>query len=46
MANKSFDDIETAYREIKREYKREYGDVWRMAYLTAIATCRRTPSSP
>jgi hypothetical protein len=38
MANKSFDDIETAYRENKREYKREYGDVWRMAYLTAIAT--------
>jgi hypothetical protein len=36
--NKSFDDIEAAYRANKKEFKREHGDVYKTAYLAAIAT--------
>ena len=37
-SDQGFDNVENTYRENKKEYKREYGDVWRTAYLTAVAT--------
>lgn len=36
--NKSFEKIEDAFTVNRKEFKREYGDVWKTAYLTAIAT--------
>lgn len=36
--NKSFDEIEKAYTANKKEFKREYGDVYKTAYLAATAT--------
>ncbi len=37
-AGYSFADIEAAFAANKKEFKREYGDVYKTAYLTAIAT--------
>jgi hypothetical protein len=34
----SFEDIERVYRDNRKEFKKEYGDVYRTAYLTGIAT--------
>jgi hypothetical protein len=36
--NRSFDDVEHTFKANQREFKREYGDVWKVSYLTAIAT--------
>ena len=36
--NKSFEKIEDAFTVNRKEFKREYGDVWKTSYLTAIAT--------
>lgn len=38
IRNKSFEEIESAFAVNTKEFKREYGDVWKTAYLTAIAT--------
>jgi len=34
----TFADIEAAYAANKKEFKREYGDVYKTAYLTAVTT--------
>jgi hypothetical protein len=34
----SFEDVERAYKDNRKEFKKEYGDVYRTAYLAAIAT--------
>lgn len=36
--NKSWEAIEAAYLVNKKEFKKEYGDVYKTAYLTALAT--------
>lgn len=36
--NKSFEDIETAYKVNKKDFKREHGNVYKTAYLAATAT--------
>lgn len=37
-ANPSWEAIETAFKSNQNDFKREYGDVWRMAYVTGLAT--------
>ncbi|MGB0128881.1 MAG: hypothetical protein WBP72_14680 [Rhodocyclaceae bacterium] len=37
-ASPGWDAVEKAFASNKKDFKREYGDVWRTAYLTAVAT--------
>ncbi len=34
----SSEDVESTYKDNRKEFKKEYGDVYRTAYLAAIAT--------